>query len=725
MNFRSGYAPIALFLFSTIFAQPLLAGTCPKVVTAVRVDHAPKLDGRLDESEWQLAAPAIDFIQREPDDYKPETERTEVRLIYTASALFVGAWCFDTHPEQVVGYRMERDFDASAEDCFVISLDTYHDHRNCYYFGTNANGARYDAMASNDGNNFNPTWNGVWDVRSTKDAHGWYIEMEIPFSSLRFTDDSIQVWGVNFERDVQRRREFAFWAPIPRLTEATMVSKNGELRGLKNIHRGSNIEIKPFGVAGITRQYPIQNPYESFDGHNTTLTKTGFDLKAPLTSSLTLDLTVNPDYAQIEEDRTVINLTRYPIFNNERREFFLESAGTFSYLTPTTASMFYSRRIGIARGKTVPIIGGARVVGTVGSFDVGAFSMQTDKVDNIPTTNFSVLRLKRNIFGSSYFGMIATDKEQTNRASRTYGGDALFQFPNLIGRNMLMIGSSYTETTTPELPNRLNRSFYSFIAYPNPKLNARIGISKIERNFNPELGYVTRPGTFGAANLTYRFYPRSHGIDNITVVPMAMEYVTDIDNRLTSRKYSFSPVGITTTSGDYFGYTATSTFDRIDYDFPVASDVVIKQGDYNFTDHQIEIGTSHSRDYYGYARYSLSGYYTGQQREFYLHTAAQWNNHFIMATDIDRYDIRIGADRAIATSLGLDLNYSFTTLLQAAIYSQWNNQDNDLIVNYRLHWMPQLGSDIYLAYNHRRNTMERWANRDATVLLKVVYRIVV
>ena len=366
-------------------------------MVAVHVDRAPKLDGLLNDPEWQNAPITSDFVQQMKNFGAPATERTDIRVIYTDRALYIAGYCYDSQPDKITAHSLARDFSIYTEDVFAVVLDTYYDHSNSFFFCTNANGALYDAQCEQDGNSVNDRWNGVWDCRASRNDKGFFVEIEIPFSTLRFPDQAEQVWGINIERDIQRNVEVTTWQLVQPNEFIAAASRCGRLVGLKNIKRGGDIEIKPYGLAGITQEYL---PYGDA---KTELTKAGLNAKIPVTSRMTVDLTVNPDFAQIEDDQAVINLTRFPLFLSERREFFLESEDNFGFNFSSNSPVFYSRRIGLYQGKAIPITGGVRFIGRTEKYTIGVLDMQTAAKYGQPQTNYAVARVKRNLPNGSFY----------------------------------------------------------------------------------------------------------------------------------------------------------------------------------------------------------------------------------------------------------------------------------------------------------------------------------
>ena len=363
-------------------------------VSAVRVEEPPVLDGRVNEQEWEAAPMANDFVQQRPVLGAPATEKTEVRFLYTQDALYIGVICFDSEPDQIVDTQSRRDGNLNDSDSILIILDTYHDQQNGFLFGTNPSGIQYDAQILNEGVSggqasgsggvgssatstssrgnvaaFNLNWNVTWDVRTSRSERGWEAEMEIPLKSLRFKDsEGPQQWGLNVMRNVRRKNEQSFWAEIPQAYNIYRLSLAGDLDSL-DIHSSRNLKVTPYILLGPTKDYSLsESDFEN---------EVGLDVKYALTSTLTLDTTVNTDFAQVEVDDEQINFTRFNLFFPEKRSFFLENAGTFAFGTPREMDLFFSRRIGIEGGREVPIRAGARLTGKIDRFNLGILSIQT------------------------------------------------------------------------------------------------------------------------------------------------------------------------------------------------------------------------------------------------------------------------------------------------------------------------------------------------------------
>ena len=326
------------------------------IAEAVRVDRAPKLDGTLDDQIWQSAKPITDFRQREPQEGEPATEKTEVRILYTRHAVYFGIHCFDSSPSRIIATELRRDVSQDLDDHFEILINSNNNHRGAYVFEINPLGAQGDGLveeqSSSDGTDFDSGWDGVWTSEARITSDGWTATVEIPFSTLNFTKSQEVVWGVNFKRFIRRKNEEDLWAAYRRTFGLTKVSQVGELTGITDIGSGRLFIVKPYGLA----------EYDKQTGQNTAFPLTGgVDVKYGIRSNIVLNLTGNTDFSSTEADQEQFNLTPFPIFIPEKRQFFLENASVFNFDMGDQDKLFFSRQIGIdsVTGNQVPINGGA------------------------------------------------------------------------------------------------------------------------------------------------------------------------------------------------------------------------------------------------------------------------------------------------------------------------------------------------------------------------------
>ncbi|MGH9337158.1 MAG: DUF5916 domain-containing protein, partial [Vicinamibacteria bacterium] len=413
----------------------------------------PKIDGLVTDDAWLGVEPHEGFTQQEPIEGAPATEETEVRLLLSRTTLFIGIIAFDSEPDEILVTESRRDGELNETDSIQVVLDTFNDNQNAFLFGTNPVGLEYDGQVAAEGqtggfaqnagqrgsqrggvSGYNPNWDGDWTVRSAITDRGWETEMAIPLKTLRYEPGENRTWGFNVVRNIRRKNEQVYLAPIPRGYNVHRVSLAAKLTGL-DLPGRRDVKVTPYG-AGRTDEDNlalVDQRRNQFD--------VGVDVKWGVTPNLTSDFTVNTDFAQVESDEQQVNLTRFPLFFPEKRPFFLENAQTFQFGAPQEVDLFFSRRIGLSpSGLPIPIIAGARLSGKVGAYNIGVLDMQTDESFNertdallAPGENFAVVRVQREV-GRSNFGGIFVNRQATTSPlgqyldyNRTYGADANLQ----------------------------------------------------------------------------------------------------------------------------------------------------------------------------------------------------------------------------------------------------------------------------------------------------------
>lgn len=685
------------------------------VIRAVRVNIPPTLDGFLNDEAWKHAVPISNFTQRELHEGKPATERTEVRIVYDDHALYIGAWCYDSDPEGIVASAMKRDFDIDVEDDFEVILDTYHDKRNGFLFVVNPNGARYDALVTDEGQSVNSDWNGLWDARATITSEGWFAEIEIPFSTLRFPDHQEQVWGINFERNIRRKREQVLWQGWLRNYELEKVSHAGTLTGLDNVHRGTSIEVKPYLLGG----------FENDTTARSSQTKAGLDIKYPLTQTLTLDVTTLTDFAQVEVDRAQINLTRFPLFYPEKRDFFLEGAGMFDTQFDDQPVLFYSRRIGISDStrEAIPILGGVRLVGKANQYNLGALTMQTEAAAGEPTTNYTVARVKRDLFQQSYVGLIATNKQSSLGYNRLWGIDGAWVRSDVFGSNTLIVGGALAETIDPGVVSD-NLAYRFFIDFPNDFIDHFIGVRVVQSNFDPQVGFLDR-NNFHKYSWTFRIRPRPHGIgmQYLEFKPVDVDYYTNGDGSVQSMNYEARLLGFQTNSGEYFEWNFQRFADAPNDSINFFGNVV-PPSTYWWSRWELQFATNDSRQFSFFSLYSWGKFYSGKRQEIYFSPVIKLGGRFTASLDYKRNSVQFPASSFVTNEAGATLEYSFSTKLDLSLLAQWNNEDNELSMNFRLHWIPKIGSDMYFVVNRGFDTAEQIRPSSTLVIGKLTYQFI-
>ncbi len=511
------------------------AGDSLREVRAVRVSQPPQIDGFLNDEAWNLAQPATDFIQRDPDEGRPATERTEVRVLYDDEALYIGAMMFDARPQEIVARLTRRD-NIVESDRFAVFVDSFHDHQTCYRFGVNAAGVKVDVLHYDDGNREDQSWDAVWDVETQILPNGWSVEMKLPLRIFRYRSDvEEQDWGINFLRLITRRGERADWIFIPK-SQSGFVSRFGHLAGLRNLPSPRRLEVLPFIVSKQDWQptRPFQRPVQKFTGD------AGLDVKVNLSNNVLLDATINPDFGQVEADPSVLNLTTFETFYPEKRPFFIEGTQIIRFTTfgdDFGPGMFYSRRIGRALSSsevTVPpggtilhlpqtttILGAAKLTGktnsglSVGVLQAFTAEMRARVADSTgatseqviePLAHYNIVRLRQDVQENSVVGMIMTSTAKQRRLPGLTGGvDWNLKFDNNTYQVDGFLAASYTKNfvTTRGL-GTAGKAAFSRIAAEHWLWSASVDFTSKEYNIN-DVGFFRRPNDYGVVgSMTYK-----------------------------------------------------------------------------------------------------------------------------------------------------------------------------------------------------------------------------
>lgn len=504
-------AAVALSLFATTLPASAQPPADRPSLRAVPLTTVPVIDGDVrNDPAWQAVAPASGFWQEQPNEGAPASEATEVRVGFTDDTLYVGVILFDRDPAAIVISDARRDAPLDETDSFQLILDTYRDRLNGFVFGTNPAGIEYDGQVTNEGqgggglgggmtqqagagSGFNLNWDAAWQVRTTIDDQGWSAEFAIPFSSIRFEAGSDQVWGVNFQRNIRRRNERSFWAPITRQYSLYRLSLAGSLTGLETpVVRSLRLTPYVLGSAVTSGIRPVETSGEG---------DVGLDLKFNPTPALTIDGTINTDFAQVEVDDQQVNLDRFNVFFPEKRPFFLENAGFFTVGNPGEVDLFFSRRIGIAAdGRQIPIRAGARLSGRVGQYNVGFLNMQTGRVDGDPLlpplagNNFTVARVSRDLPNRSSIGGIFVNRQGTGTHAGGDDHNRTYAVDGKIGvRDHTVVSGFLAGTSTPGI----TEDDYAFNLRSRtsvPRFDLDLGYQEVADHFNPEVGFLTRRG---------------------------------------------------------------------------------------------------------------------------------------------------------------------------------------------------------------------------------------
>ena len=707
---------VRLTLILCICSQTLLASDEDRILTAGRVESQIVIDGILDEREWSLVEPATDFIQNEPNMGEAATERTEVRLLYDDEYLYLGIYCFDSAGrEGITVTDISRDYGVPDNDHLGVIFDTFDDDRNGLAFGTNPVGAKRDIQVTQDGERSNVNWNTIWDVKTQITDSGWQVEMAIPFRSLRFRDSQQQVWGINFDRRIRRKNESSHWSPIPRPYRLGRVSLAGELKGIDGIGQGRNFYIKPYLSAPVVR---LEQDDVDF------LPDAGVDIKYGVTPGLTLDLTVNTDFSQVEADVQQINLTRFPLFFPEKREFFLENATVFQvkragsgFRSDNDLIAFFSRRIGLSEGQVVPILAGARLTGAAGPYRLGFLSIQTDESDTTPSTNFSVVRVRRDIFQNSDIGGIFINKdEKGDHYNRTYGVDTNWQFFRYLEAASLLI-----RTDTPGLQGK-DKAYHAFVGWRDPFLEMEAEHLSIEDNFNPEVGFVPRAGIRKSKG---QFTTKPRPGETIPWIRqfrpnIGIEYITNQENVLESRDFD-QTFSIDFQDGGLFWVTHRFRFERLDEPFFIRPNQTIPVGDYWFREINTNYSSDQSRMFSGNLFFQTGEFFDGHKNTARVGFGFKPGYHFGSSIAWNREDVELPSGNFTTHLVIVRWDYSFNTRMFLDGLIQYNSTVNEISSNIRFNLIYKPLSDFFLVYNERRSTTGEVIERALIAKLTYVF----
>lgn len=736
-------------LLSPSEAPTLISENGKRILPAVIQTGKIKIDGKLNEAAWQSLNFQGDFLQREPIEGAPATERTEVGVLYDDKNIYFGIKCFDNEPDKIIAREMRRDARVDDDDNVEMTLDTYHDKRSAYYFITNPHGSKRDGVFANEGKNYNPNWDGVWYCKAEINDEGWFLEIAIPWKTLRFKENGNSVWGFNCARMIRRKNERVYWQEIPRDygrggAGIFRVSEAGTLEGMADLKMGGNLELRPYFLGGLEN--------DAITDFNTEgLTDIGLDTKVALTANLALDITLNTDFAQVEADQEQVNLTRFSLYYPEKREFFLEGAETFSFGTggfrfwrrrSPDFSLFYSRRIGLVNGHEARIIGGAKMVGKIGRYRVGLMNIFTDDVsyiddeDNtvkVNASNFSVMRVSRDILNRGSIGMMFLNKEESRSDyyNRSIGLDAnipLSNYLTLSGYAAFTLGPEVMDGDAVIDMNSKNHGAKFSLDYNSDLWQFSASHQDIGANFNPELGFNPRSDyRFNTASVTYSPRPENSKIIRKYEYKIEGNYRADHDNVLLDNKVGAS-FGIDFHNSSKLNFSLERNKEYIDYDWEVREGFLIPMGTYSGTDVSMRLESDKSRSVAGELNISYGNYYSGKNTSIRLTSTITRIQPIRMEMNYTYNNIDLPMGNFHTNTLGLRMFYFFSTELYVKAYVQWNDDKlyfggrERIISNILLRWIYSPASNIYLVYNDGRLTGSGGTEiTNRTVMLKATF----
>ena len=705
-------SPIKAVILSPLFFFHSFLNSQETILKEKRTIHTTKidqgkiiLDGILNEDEWRLVSPATNFIQRDPTEGAPSSEKTEVYVIYDDENLYIGAMLFDSDPSGILAYQKRRDQSLRTDDRFMWILDTFLDGRTGYFFEVNPAGLMGDGLITGSAWGKNKDWNGIWDARVVVTEEGWSVEVEIPFRTLNF-NPNLNTWGINFQRTVRRKNEDSKWSGYERNKQLTTPIHAGLLKGLENLTHGKGIELKPY-ISMNKRAMPT----EESNGEKSSR-DIGVDLSLNITSGLKGSLTYNTDFAEAEVDQRRVNLTRFPLRYAEKRGFFLEGAGVYTFASRNDVTPFFSRRIGMSEGQQIPINYGARLSGQLGSYELGFIRASTKETGDILAENFTVARVKRAFFKQSYFGMVYTDrssksgkKDSTSLDQSLYGVDLDLKTSEFMGDKNLHFQAFTVFHTAPI--NEQNLEFKDLstrglrLNYPNDIFRTHVSYREFGESYNPSVGFSRRNG-FKRVQPSFSYHPRPKSIKLIRQIEIGVqyEYMTDLNDRMLKKETTLTPFNIRFESQDEIGVKIVRLSEYLDKPFAIYEDITIPVEEYNSTEFQFKVETSEKRMISTEIEYQTGDFWSGKKQTIKTQLSLKPFSGFNIQTEYEKNRVTF-SDNDFDTELyALELGVYPTP--RTAIFNniQYDNVSKALGLFAKLQHTIRPGSEFYLVYTH-------------------------
>ncbi|MCA9310577.1 MAG: carbohydrate binding family 9 domain-containing protein, partial [Phycisphaerales bacterium] len=677
---------------------------------AMAVSDPPVIDGVLDDAAWALVEPVSNFTQRSPVEGAAPSQRTAFRVLYDRDAIYIGVRCWDDDPGGIIATQMQRDGGLGVDDNISIVLDTFLDQRNGYLFEVGAAGAKRDALVE-DNDRTRYEWDGIWYARTTIDDLGWVAEISIPTRTVAFNPELGQ-WGFNIERQIRRLNESVRWAS-PRLARGiTSMTDTGRITGLSDLNVGRGIEVKPY----TTLTYREATGDVDFE--------VGGDVSFRLTPNLTLTLTYNTDFAETEVDARRVNLTRFPLFFPEKRDFFLQDAGIFNFGGIRSSPLpFFSRRIGIVDGREVDLEYGAKLTGRVDDLNVGLLTVRTGEAREVDSKFLTVGRVQANVGEESTLGAIATyGNPQANEENGLVGVDFNFRDSRRhADTGGVVYGNVWAQATESSDRGSDATAIGGRAGYTSDAAEWNFFLARIGEDYNPALGFVSRAGRHELnTNFRYRYRPEQSGEGD----PLALRYMdvraggsmfTDLSNELDTGRLTFPSVAWVNNAGDTLAVRHEISKEVPRRDFEISDGVVIPPGSYTF--HRFGIGgsTSTIRPVSFSADLEGGGFYSGELVRTQVGVEWRPSASVLLGTSFEHNDVDLD-EGEFETEVGsVRLNISFTPRLTWNNLIQYDNVSDSVGLNSRLHWIVRPGQDVFVVLNHGFDTSEglgRWTAQD-------------
>ena len=709
----------SLFLSSTLlFGQSQERPT----IASGKLQGEIKIDGLLDEADWQMAPVLKNFLTTEPTEKGTPSNRTIVRVLADEKALIIGIECKDSSLDDIVKFSKLRDADISNEDHIKIVLDPFMDGQSGYIFAVNPFGARYDALVSRRGESENEDWDAIWEARVAMNLEGWTVEIKIPIQSIYFKK-GLSTWGFNMERRIQRNQETIRWANVQRDQWFIQTSRAGLLTNLPAFNYGLGLNVRPSLVSKLNKNRADAPTKFKFEP--------SLDVSQRLSPNVLATMTLNTDFAETEVDTRQTNLTRFPLFFPEKRTFFLEGSDIFEFGFGTgsnTVLPFFSRRIGLFGANEIPILAGAKLNGRIGKTAFGGLGVHTKSFETegqpYDASTMGVMRVRQNVLKESSFGVIASVGDPLGREdSWMSGADFTYQTTRFNGDKNFIAGAWALYTDRMDLTD--DQTAFGFkVDYPNDKWDLALIYSRIGEQFDPSLGFVPRKGVhYMRLGTTYAPRPKTPWIRQM-FHQFYGTYIRDLSGAWQSYSLFTAPINWQLESGDRVEFNVRPVGENILAPFEIAENVVIPENEYHFMRYRLEAEFAAKRRLNGQATWWFGSFYEGHLDEMELQL--NWNPNALMGFEFNgvRNIGRLPWGDFDQTLVGSRVRFNVNSDLQLNSYLQYDTVSSTLGVNVRIHWIFSPLGDVILVFNHNTfddDISDQWVLQNQQVLLKLRY----
>ena len=676
---------------------------------AVRLTAPMKIDGKLDEAIYSSVPPAGDWIQQTPKPGAPATELTDTWIFFDDSNLYISMLLHETHPERRIGTELRRDAQGlTNDDNIMLVIDTFYDRHNAFNFQVNSVGGFRDQLIMDGA--ANGAWNTIWNVKVADAKDGWSLEMIIPFKSLRYTGSGPQVWGFNARRVTKWKNETSYINPVPVAFGSpgiNILATAATLVGVETPSNTMNLEVKPYVIGSLTTDKTAAKPFSNDPTGNA-----GFDFKYGITRGLTADMTVNTDFAQVEEDVQQVNLTRFSLFFPEKRDFFLEGLGNFGFAgqgtgassdgTAEVPTLFFSRRIGLNNGSVIPVRVGGRLTGRARGFEIGLLNIQAGEKPEARTegTNFSALRIRRQVLRRSNVGFITTMRSPGSRGTESFAGgmDANFRFFDNIEAN-----SYWSTTSDPRAGASDTQSYRGRIAYTPDRYGIELEHLKIGKDFSPEVGFVRRPD-YRNSSAALRFSPRLKKNKRVRQLlwNYNLDYITNSKASQVENRNNQVDFSVDFHNSDRLTFVYLDQYEFIPNAFTISPGVRIPRAQYNYDTYRVSYTMGNQRKVAGTIQAQTGTLYNGDRHAVSFNGRLSFSPRFVMEPGIQFNKVTLPYGNFSANLLTTRIIVTPGPRMQLASLLQWNASADTLTSSVRFRWEYIPGSDFFVVFTDGR-----------------------